>query len=48
MPRSSQRLRHDFPAESFLLVRFGDHQLDFAERIIDPSLSQQRRPSVRR
>ena len=33
------RLRHDFPAESFLLVRFGDHQPDFAERIIDPSLN---------
>jgi hypothetical protein len=32
------RLRRDFPAESFLLVRFGDHQPDFAERIIDPSL----------
>ena len=34
------RLRHDFPTESFLLVRFGDHQPDFAERIIDPSLSE--------
>jgi len=33
------RLRRDFPAESFLLVRFGDHQPEFAERIIDPSLS---------
>src|SRR5262245_61229646 len=33
------RLRHDLPAESFLLVRFGDHQPDFAERIIDPSLN---------
>ncbi len=34
------RLRRDFPSESFLLVRFGDHQPDFAERIIDPSLSE--------
>jgi len=33
------RLRHDFPNDSFLLVRFGDHQPDFAERIIDPLLS---------
>ena len=33
------RLRHDFPTESFLLVRFGDHQPDFAQRIIDPSLN---------
>jgi hypothetical protein len=35
------RLKHDFPTESFLLVRFGDHQPDFAERIIDPSLPEQ-------
>lgn len=34
------RLRRDFPGESFLLVRFGDHQPDFAERIIDPSLNE--------
>ena len=34
------RLRHDFPRESFLLVRFGDHQPDFADRIIDPSLKE--------
>jgi hypothetical protein len=33
------RLRHDFPGEQFLIVRFGDHQPDFAERIIDPTLS---------
>ena len=34
------RLRREFPSESFLLVRFGDHQPDFAERIIDPSLNE--------
>jgi len=34
------RLRHDFPSESFLLVRFGDHQPDFGERIIDPTLKE--------
>ena len=34
------RLRRDFPTESFLLVRFGDHQPDFAERIIDPTLKE--------
>ena len=33
------RLRRDFPAEQFLIVRFGDHQPDFAERILDPTLS---------
>ncbi|HUI96184.1 MAG TPA: sulfatase-like hydrolase/transferase [Xanthobacteraceae bacterium] len=32
------RLKREFPAESFLLVRFGDHQPEFAERIIDPAL----------
>jgi len=34
------RLKHDFPGESFLLVRFGDHQPEFAERIIDPALDE--------
>lgn len=32
-----ERLRRDFPDESFMLVRFGDHQPDFAEHIIDPN-----------
>jgi hypothetical protein len=36
-----ERLRRDFPTESFLLVRFGDHQPDFAEHIIDPSLNDE-------
>jgi hypothetical protein len=35
-----ERLRRDFPGESFMLVRFGDHQPDFAERIIDPTLNE--------
>ena len=34
------RLKRDFPDESFLLVRFGDHQPDFAERIVDPTLNE--------
>jgi hypothetical protein len=34
------RLRHDFPTDSFLIVRFGDHQPEFAYRIIDPSLGE--------
>jgi phosphoglycerol transferase MdoB-like AlkP superfamily enzyme len=34
------RLGRDFPGESFLLVRFGDHQPEFAERIIDPALNE--------
>jgi len=33
-----QRLEHDFPGESFLLVRYGDHQPDFASTIMEPSL----------
>jgi sulfatase-like protein len=32
------RLRRDFPGEQFLIVRYGDHQPDFAKLIIDPDL----------
>src|SRR5437899_3172980 len=32
------RLKHDFPGEEFLVVRYGDHQPDFAKHLIDPSL----------
>ena len=32
------RLKRQFPDESFLLVRFGDHQPDFSPRILDPTL----------
>jgi hypothetical protein len=32
------RLEREFPDESFLLVRFGDHQPDFSPLIIDPTL----------
>jgi len=32
------RLQREFPAESFLLVRFGDHQPDFAKLIIDTTI----------
>lgn len=35
-----ERLKRDFPTESFLIVRFGDHQPEFAYRIIDPSLNE--------
>jgi len=35
------RLKHDFPGEPFLLVRFGDHQPDFASRIIEPGLDEE-------
>ncbi len=31
-----QRLKKDFPQESFLIVRFGDHQPYFARNLIDP------------
>lgn len=34
------RLKSEFPHESFLLVRFGDHQPEFAERIIDPAVDR--------
>jgi hypothetical protein len=32
------RLSHDFPQESFLLVRFGDHQPAISARILEPLL----------
>jgi hypothetical protein len=34
------RLERDFPAEPFLLVRFGDHQPEFSERILEPGLDE--------
>jgi hypothetical protein len=33
-------LKHDFPDESFLLVRYGDHQPDFASFILEPALDE--------
>ncbi|MGH6768098.1 MAG: sulfatase-like hydrolase/transferase [Xanthobacteraceae bacterium] len=33
-----ERLKRDFPGESFLLIRYGDHQPDFAPAILEPSL----------
>lgn len=32
------RLKRDFPDDAFLVVRFGDHQPDFAPSLIDPAL----------
>jgi hypothetical protein len=34
-------LQQNFPTESFLIVRYGDHQPDFAAKIIDPSLDEE-------
>ena len=34
------RLAQEFPTESFLIVRYGDHQPQFGPRIIDPSLGK--------
>ena len=36
-----RRLARQFPTESFLIVRYGDHQPQFAPRIIDPSLGKE-------
>lgn len=33
-----KRLKFEFPTDSFLIVRFGDHQPDFAKFIIDPGI----------
>jgi hypothetical protein len=35
------QLRQEFPTESFLIVRYGDHQPEFGRRVIDPSLGQE-------
>ncbi len=34
-----ERLALDFPTESFLIIRYGDHQPQFGAHLIDPSLS---------
>ena len=34
-----ERLKQDFPDDSFLIVRFGDHPPAFASRVIEPGLS---------
>jgi hypothetical protein len=33
-------LKQKFPGESFLLVRYGDHQPDFSTRILEPTLDR--------
>src|SRR5262249_21606853 len=35
-----ERLKREFPGEQFLLVRYGDHQPDFASTILEPSLDE--------
>jgi hypothetical protein len=39
--RLLERLAQEFPAEPFLIVRYGDHQPQFGPRIIDPLLNQE-------
>ena len=34
------RLERDFPGESFLIVRFGDHQPTFGAKIVDPAADE--------
>jgi hypothetical protein len=36
-----QRLARQFPSESFLVVRYGDHQPQFGPRVINPSLGKE-------
>lgn len=36
----TDRLRRDFPDQSFLLVRFGDHQPDFVMWLLEPGLDE--------
>lgn len=37
------RLKRDFPGESFLLVRYGDHQPEFSANLIEPSIGEDER-----
>jgi len=37
-PNFLARLKQDFPDDSFLVVRYGDHQPDFAKLIVDRSI----------
>ncbi len=39
--RLLERLAQEFPTESFLILRYGDHQPQFGLRIIEPSLSKE-------
>ncbi len=34
------RLKRDFPNESFLIVRYGDHQPDFSSHILEPGIGE--------
>ena len=34
------RLKKDFPAQPFLIVRYGDHQPEFSSQVIDPGLDE--------
>ncbi len=36
-----ERLRRQFPGERFMLVRYGDHQPDFATTILEPALNDE-------
>jgi hypothetical protein len=36
-----KRLAQEFPTESFLIIRYGDHQPQFGARLIDPSLGEE-------
>lgn len=36
-----KRLAQEFPTESFLIIRYGDHQPQFGVRLIDPSLGKE-------
>ena len=36
-----ESLAREFPAESFLIIRYGDHQPQFGARLIDPLLGKE-------
>jgi hypothetical protein len=34
------KLKHDYPEESFLIVRFGDHQPAISQKLIEPGIDR--------
>ena len=36
----TERLKHDYPDESFLVLRFGDHQPAISQKLLEPGIDQ--------
>ena len=38
----TERLKRDYPDESFLVLRFGDHQPAISQKLLEPGIDQAR------